>query len=210
MGAIMISFSKLFNKILNARYIHTQNGVDFAFERDKNVLYILFECSDGFDDWAKNFRFIAKPYKRMSKVWRCHNGFSKAYSSVKDDIMAYTKDFISRGDIEEIICAGYSHGAALAVLCTEDLQYSLGGLYRIQGVGFGTPRVLWGIVPKEVKKRLNGFIAVRNIDDLVTHVPPKILGFRDAGKIVKIGSKGKYSRIDAHRPESYQEELKGL
>ena len=204
------NLSDIFEKILNAKYIHTENGVDYALILNGEILYILFECSDGFDDWVKNFRFIANPYKQMSKTWRCHNGFAKAYSSVKDDIMAYVKEFISNYKIKKIIVAGYSHGAALAVLCTEDMEYSFGGLCDIQGIGFGTPRVLWGIVPKEVKKRLNGFIAGRNIDDIVTHVPPKILGFRDAGKIVKIGSKGKYSRIDAHRPESYQEELRGL
>lgn len=201
---------KLFNKILNARYIHTSNGVDYALERNGKTLYILFECSDGFDDWVKNFHFIAKPYKRMSKTWRCHNGFANAYSSVKDDINAYVKEITSNHDIKTIVCAGYSHGAALAVLCTEDMQYSFGGLYDIQGIGFGTPRVLWGIIPKEVKKRLNDFVAVKNIDDIVTHAPPKIFGFRDIGKILTIGSNGKYSRIDAHRPESYQEELRGL
>jgi hypothetical protein len=200
----------LFNRILKAEYIHTSNGVDFVLQRDGETLYILFECSDGFDDWKKNFKFIAKPYKKMSRVWRCHNGFANAYSSVRDDINAYVKEITSNHDIKNIVCAGYSHGAALAVLCMEDMQYSFGEMYDIQGVGFGTPRVLWGIVPKEVKKRLKGFMAVINIDDIVTHLPPKILGFRDAGQIVKIGAKGKYSRIDAHRPESYQEELRGL
>lgn len=201
---------RLFNKVLSAKYIHTAQGVDYAIERDGKTLYVLFECSDGEEDWKSNFDFIAKPYKEMPKIWYCHRGFSKAYKSVRDDIIAYIKDYALNCKIKNIVCAGYSHGAALALLCTEDLKYFFGDLYGVQGVGFGTPRVIWGIVPKEVKKRLNGFIAVRNIDDIVTHVPPKFLGFRDMGKIINIGADGKYNRIDAHRPESYKEELKEL
>ena len=200
----------LFKKALNAKYIHTNNGVDYALEKEGETIYILFECSDSLGDWAKNFNFVAKPYKKMNQTWRCHKGFADAYSSVKEDIVEYVKEFIFHGKVSNIVCVGYSQGAALALLCMEDMQYCLGGIFNVQGFGFGTPRVIWGTVPKEVKKRLNRFVSVINIDDIVTHSPPKILGYRDVGKVLKIGKKGKYNRFEAHFPESYQEELKEL
>ena len=48
---------------------------------------------------------------------------------------------------------------------------------------------------------------VRNIDDIVTHLPPKILGFTHVGKMLEIGKRGKYSSVDAHRPENIMREL---
>jgi hypothetical protein len=42
------------------------------------------------------------------------------------------------------------------------------------------------------------------------HLPPKAMGFCHVGNLVEIGKLGKYSAIDAHRPESYLKELSDL
>ena len=78
------------------------------------------------------------------------------------------------------------------------------------GFGFGSPRVLWGIPFKFITKRWEGFVVIRNIDDLVTHVPPAILGYYHPRGVYKIGKKGKYSKIDAHRDYNISEELKNV
>ena len=49
---------------------------------------------------------------------------------------------------------------------------------------------------------------IRNIDDSVTHLPPRILGYRHVGNVVEIGQAGKYAGFDAHRAENYMIELK--
>lgn len=71
------------------------------------------------------------------------------------------------------------------------------------GVGFGAPRVFWGFVKKEIKDRFKDFIVVRNGNDLVTHVPPRLFGFHHLGKVFKIGSK--IGLIKDHYPERYTE-----
>jgi hypothetical protein len=77
----------------------------------------------------------------------------------------------------------------------------------IEAYGFGAPRVLWGILGNK-RHRWDNFTVVRNLNDLVTHLPPVIFGYRHVGKLIRIGKRGKYSMIDAHRQENILNELK--
>ena len=233
---------ELFKRCLNADYTHTPKGGDYAIEVEGDTIYLLFECSDGLEDWRHNFDFIpdpykdrentprlvlfkgilksvfgyykipTEPYKDTLKKWRVHGGFREVWDDVKYDIEGYVAEILAvhHPEVKKIVCVGYSHGAALAVLCTEDMEYLYGNALEVSGYGFGTPRVLWGIIPKDVKHRLRNFTSVRNIPDIVTHVPPMVFGFRNAGKLVKIGKKGKNSPIKAHYPSAYIEELDAM
>ncbi|MBQ8658695.1 MAG: hypothetical protein IJ506_06125, partial [Clostridia bacterium] len=49
---------------------------------------------------------------------------------------------------------------------------------------------------------------VRNIDDIVTHLPPAVLGYSHVGKLLEIGKKGKYTAVEAHLSENILAELK--
>ena len=125
--------------------------------------------------------------------------------------MPFLEEQILNPKFTKIIISGYSHGAAIAVLCHEfayrvrpDLKES------IFGYGFGCPRVLWGIKTGKHREIWKNFTVIKNIDDLITHLPPAFFGYFHVGEILKIGEKGKYSSIDAHRPESYTTELDKL
>lgn len=202
---------KLFERCLNANYVHTEIGGDYAIEVEGDTLYLLFEGSDGLEDWKNNFDFPAEPYKNMQPKWMCHRGFLRVWKDIRDDLEAYVSERLEyHPEIKNIVCVGYSHGAALCVLATEDIEYLYGDKYDVRGYGFGTPRVLWGIVPNEVKYRLRNFISVRNIPDIVTHVPPIVFGFRNAGVLIRIGEPKKYSLVKAHYPQSYIDELKNI
>lgn len=153
----------------------------------------------------------SKPYNDMLKKWRVHGGFLKVWKSMKKDIEAYVAEILDgNAHINKIVCIGYSHGAALAVLATEDMEYLYGNTHDVSGYGFGTPRVLWGVVPKEIKYRLRNFTSVRNIPDIVTHVPPMLFGFRNAGTLVKVGKKGKYNPFKAHYSSAYIAEMNAM
>ena len=198
--------TELFNRCYKAEYIHTAEGGDYAVEVKDGTVYLLFEWSDGREDWKNNFDFPAKSYKRMNDTWRCHRGFLRVWKAMRDEVEAHVKQVTQLFDVKRIVCVGYSHGAALALLATEDMAF----LYEkipVKGYGFGCPRVLWGKVPEAVKQRLSGFVAVRNIPDLVTHVPPALFGFKHVN-LLKIGKRGKYGPIKAHYASAYLEELK--
>ena len=70
--------------------------------------------------------------------------------------------------------------------------------------------MLWGKNAKKIAHRWQDFTLIRNIDDLITHLPPRVLGYFHIGKLMEIGEKGKYNRIDAHRPQSYLIELEKI
>lgn len=200
-----MDLQQLFERCRKIPYIAVENSANYATERDGDTLYIYFECSNGKTDWINNFDFPAKPYKRMGKtIWFAHRGFMRVWKSIEK----YIADEIKDESVKNIIIVGYSHGAALAVLCHEYAWYNRSDIRdNITGYGFGCPRVFWGVQTKKLKQRWERFTVVRNIDDIVTHVPPFIFGFSHVGKMLKIGEKSKYSGVDAHRPENINTEL---
>lgn len=196
---------ELFLRTLNAEYKSTDEGIDYSAERDGDTLYIFFECSDGKSDWWLNFDFPAKPYKNMSgSPWYAHGGFVRAFRSVEP----YLREHIFDYNLKRIVTSGYSHGAAVGVLCHEYIWFNRPDLRAAAvGYGFGSPRVIWGLPNAEKAARWERFTVVRNIDDLVTHLPPAVFGYFHVGKMLEIGKRGKYSPVDAHRPENILKEL---
>lgn len=185
-----------FKECLSAAYVEVENACDFCIKREGDVLKIFFECSAEKEDWKNNMDFPAKPYKDMEHLWFCHRGFLKVWKSAEP----YVAPEIAKEDVRKIEVIGYSHGAAIALLCYEYCIFHRPDI-ECQGVGFGCPRVFWGFVPKAVKERFKNFKVVRNGKDIVTFVPPVLFGFRHISEIVKIGQASK-GRINDHRPEN--------
>ena len=198
---IMLS---LFRACLNHEYRNVENGGSFATDRVGDALYLWFEHSHGVTDWLNNLDFVAVPYRDMQPVWQCHAGFLKVWKSVKP----YLEGEILDPTVKRLCIVGYSHGAALAVLCHEYAWYHRPDLRdRLCGFAYGCPRVLYDCVPPEIAVRWESFFNIQNQGDVVTHLPPRLTGFCHVGVEVLIGRDGKYSAIDAHRPESYLAEL---
>ncbi|MBO7739932.1 MAG: hypothetical protein J6S34_00240 [Clostridia bacterium] len=193
-----------FERCLTADYIHTNKEASFAVERQGERAVIYFEASNGLFDWKHNFRFASRAYSLTGEDYRCHRGFLTVFLSA----LPFLEKTLRDKSIKEITVVGYSHGAALALLCfdyiackREDLSGSL------FGYGFGTPRVFKGRVSKEAKARFRQFTYITNRGDIVTHLPFRLFGYRHVKKQQKIGKRGKYSSVDAHRPENYRAEL---
>lgn len=211
----MRELKELFAKILDLkdRYVHLDNGASFYMERVGNTLYIYFEKSNGKIDWKNNFKFAAKsvvsakkPYKNMGKgeTWKAHGGFSDVWKVIEPYLQPYICDLT----VDKIYIGGYSHGAALALLCYEYCKYNRPDISEnIEGYGFGCPRVVWGFVRKSVKKRFKGFLVIQNGKDIVTHLPPALFGYRHVGNKLTIGKNEGYKPIESHYPNKYYNEL---
>jgi hypothetical protein len=188
----------LLKRCLTAKYRSVGEGGDYAVELNGDTLSLLFEWSDSSEDWKNNFDFPAKPYKHMEHLWFCHRGFLKVWKAIELYLIPYIED----QNIRRIEIVGYSHGAAIALLCYEYCIFHRPDA-EVRGVGFGCPRVFWGIVPKEVKRRFDSFRVVRNGIDIVTHVPPAIFGYRHISQVVKIGKGDSKGLIKDHYAEEY-------
>lgn len=204
----MNKLEELYNKCLTAKYYRVENDGDIAFQRKGCTLYILFQWSNGKTDWRNNFDFPAKPYKDMGIPWKCHRGFLKVWKSIEP----YVEQRIADPLIRKIFVVGYSHGAALATLCHEYVWFHRPDLREdgLWGYGFGCPRCYWGFkVKKSLKERWKTFYPIRNCNDIVTHVPPKLFGFVHVNKVFKLTNKTLGTRhtklkcVDAHYQDNY-------
>lgn len=203
--------SKIFEKIISLRdkYIHLINDASYYTEKDGDTLNIYFEWSNGKLDWLNNFKFAAvsvtkvgKPYKDMPSPWKAHRGFLSVWKVIEFHI----KEQILDPSIKNIRIAGYSHGAAIALLCHEYCKFNRPDC-DILGYGFGCPRVVWGKPSKEVLSRFDGFSVVRCGCDIVTYVPPKLFGYIDVGRMLLIGQGQGHNPIDSHRDHIILAEL---
>ena len=200
-----MNLAELFSLTLHARYVRAENDASFAFHRQDGTLYILFEASSGITDWENNLDFPVLPYRDMPHRWMCHRGFLRVWKSAEP----YIAEALTKTRGTPVTVSGYSHGGALAMLCHEYIWFShKDRRKKLNGFGFGAPRVLWRLPgtlwPKE---RWETFTVVRNTDDAVTHLPPAALGYTHVGTVLEIGKKGRYTPLDAHRPEAYKEAL---
>ena len=183
-----VNLLELFETCLNIEYEVVGSQVEYAFAEKKNKLYIYFQCSNELEDWRKNFDFCKKAYG----LFKVHRGFFTAYYEVRNIILdkAYSKNY------KEIIVVGYSHGAAIATICHQDICYHFPNV-EVHTYAFEAPRSLK--VPKKLRYFWDGLTRIINGTDLVTHVPPKIFGFNDLGNAYKI--KGDTSLIKKHIPK---------
>lgn len=201
----MRKLSRLFDLIAAADYSETEEAGSYAVRREGRRLTILFEGSNGREDWKHNFNFPAKPYHEMRDIWFVHRGFLKVFRSIEPRLAPLIGD----GKVREIVIAGYSHGAALALLCHEYALFHRPDLAgAIKGYGFGCPRVVWLRPNRRVRARFKDFTVIRNGCDLVTRLPPALFGFRHVGKLLRLCGGG--GPIRAHDPERYRSGLERL
>ena len=197
---------ELFSECLTIPYRRTGVSANYALRRDGETLYIFFEKSAGKNDWLRNLDFPAKPYKRMGRtLWLAHRGFLKTWKELEGHIAPAVKDHT----VKKVIVTGYSHGAAMAVFCHEYVWFHRPELREsLEGYGFGCPRVFWGIPCGNCTKRWERFTVIRNLNDIVTHVPPAFLGYSHVGTVLEIGKRGVYSGVEAHFEQNILKELR--
>ncbi len=200
----MLLLSELFRLCMETPYLHAENGVSFAARSRGGVLHILFQKSEGAEDWHNNLDFPAAPYRDMEIDWRCHRGFLRVWQSAEP----YIAEILAQTAYRDITVVGYSHGGALAVLCHEYIWFHYPDLREnLRGVGFGAPRViLCSSGCRRIAHRWANFTVVRCGRDAVTHLPPAILGYRHMGHILQIGERH-MPPIESHFPESYTDAL---
>lgn len=145
-------------------------------------------------DILTDINFIAKPYKRMKKLWFAHRGFLKAYKSVNDYILTACQG------IKQVEVRGYSLGGALATLCYEDIQFNFPDI-DLSGFIFGSPRVFW-FPPKWLKQKFYGLWSIRNYRDLLSRAPFAWCGFCHVGNQMILGEKGTFT-IEQHSYDNY-------
>lgn len=210
--------SELFYETFSRKYQNVGDSVSYAIdektynkgkENEFVDLKIYFQGSEGENDRKANFKFYKKiysrrPYKGMETKFRVHAGFLECWKQVEDIV----KEKIKNPLIKRITICGYSHGAALAVLCHECCWFNRRDIAKngkLVTFAFEAPRVYASFrVKKSLKERRENCTIFRNSNDIVTHLPPVLFGYTHVGTLVKIGRRDKYkfmNSVSAHHPE---------
>jgi len=194
---------KIYHDSITADWItEPVTDTQYAIEETAETITIKFQYTVSFKDWVFNFLFFPifwKPYKGMKNIFFVHYGFLKKYKSVRKIILDYLK-----GADKKIIVEGYSEGADIAEICTEDLIFH--GC-DVKGYGFGTSRVFSIFGKKILDEQLKNFTRVENGNDIVTKLPPWWLLFRHYGNKIHIGKKHQCWRFSIKDHMSYGENL---
>lgn len=198
-----MTVSELFDLITAEQYLHVgAREVSYRIRRvGRRTVHILYQWSCGVEDWLTNFDLCPCRARFGEASCLVHRGFYHAYCTVRERILSALCDRA----ISRIIIGGYSHGAALAALTAADTD----GLCRDRriesvAVGFGSPRVLWGVGGASLFSRV---AVLRCGTDIVTHLPPSPLGYRHAGHLTVLSEPKRHTPWDAHREESYRATL---
>ena len=177
------------------------SGVEYAVHRRGSLLTIVFRGTDSPADWRSNFCFARKviPYDNESTRIRVHEGFLNAYKSprVRKNILGLVDS-----STQKVRITGHSRGAALAVLCGLDIQYHHPDCC-LEVLLFGCPRVGNEAFARSYNKRVFTTFNVRCGNDIVTHLPPALLGYRHVGVQVNIGPRRILPSALDHLPRRY-------
>ena len=208
----------------NIKYDVIGNDVNYKFVENDNTLTIFFQGSNdikannGWIDWLRNFWFFPTKktaYKGMEDPFYVHSGFLAAWKEVKDVVIAkITETSGYKYKWQHVNIVGYSHGAALACLAHECCWFYRNELNdNLQTYAFEAPKA-FGYINDKIAERWKTCTVFRNNNDIVTHCPPTLFGFKHVGNIVQLH--GSIDMIDnklwkcikSHYPQSVVDGLK--
>lgn len=173
--------------------------------RVDDTFLVAFAATKTRGNWFTNFTFPKKvvPYLGTNPRIRVHRGWLAAY---KTSVRAIVLGRAQRSGCRKMVVTGFSMGGALAVLSAVDLQYNLG--VEVASVTFGAPRVGNRRFRDSFNRRVPDSIRVINGGDIVTRVPPWILGFRHTGTADRFGPSCPLRvSVRDHLPERYGDSI---
>ena len=171
---------EIYKRCIIGPWMTAGKDTQYRIEEDEDHIYLFLEGSTSKQDWIDNFNFPAVPYRNMPVRWMAHRGFIRAWKEARDAIV---EDIAQRPGFKSIIVAGFSHGGALATLAHEECVFRG---WDVTTYTYGSPRVLWlpgGIV----KGRFDKLYRYKVRGDIVTLLPPSLLGYVHIGKRNALG-----------------------
>ncbi len=158
---------KLLDVISQPRY----SVFGFIARMDEGIVFV-FEGTQDLEDVVIDLQFATTvPYKDHPTA-RVHEGFWKAYSSVRDEIL-----MIANNSKDTLYCTGHSLGAAMATLLAVDMHETIGK--RCIMYNMGSPRVGNREFSYLLRDSVNH--RVTHWNDPVPHLPPLVMGFYHVG-----------------------------
>lgn len=155
-------------------------------------------------DWWKNFAAWPKALSVGSTKYMAMAGFVDEYLSLRARVLECVKSH----NPSVIRVVGFSQGGAHATLCWRDLVHNF-PYAQVHGVAFGSPRVYdmqaaaeFGATLTKEQKR-SSFLRVSAWGDVVTTLPPALLGYGHVGNVKHIGKFKLFPDVSVHGGAPY-------
>lgn len=136
--------------------------------------FLSFRGSSDLADWLADFDVIPANYLPIAKFGQVHAGFQDVYECVRASIAANLAAATTGCD--QLLVAGHSLGAALAVLAAPDIAEAMpvkaSGTIEPKLVTFGGPRVGLPDFTSAFNAAIECCFRVVNFLDIVPLVPP--------------------------------------
>lgn len=190
------------NRICHANY-------EMHYEKDRNVIQINFQKTDGLRDWFVNFMFVDRYYNAFDYcdkpiVLKVHNGWAAMYKTIKHQIREEFKKLYYSNNFPEVEIIGWSLGSGQAMLCAQDLNYNFGVESHLYTYGSVNPFKTNIFNRRRIKRYLLDCCKeVYNFcdrSDIVTYLPFRLFGFI---KLRRVNVKGIFKLFGLFNPRKY-------
>lgn len=160
--------NELFSIIKNKKdWRHCESGklsAEWDIYEEEDIIYILFQETDGMSDWIQNLSFTKRKYGKL----KFHHGFYELYDLMRNDIIDYVKGIPEN---KTLVVSGWSQGAAIAQICVQDIYFHTGRKSLL--ISFGTPMAIYGRkTRKACRESVTEAFEYCNKSDIVTYQPP--------------------------------------
>ena len=118
-------------------------------------------------------------------VGNVHTGFYRRFNEMKTHVLMFLKEARKECPEGEIILSGHSMGGAVATLLGSYLKDNEENLQPKYIYTYGSPRVGDKTFAKYVDKQFgNNILRIMNEWDMITDLPPTLLGYHHTGKLI--------------------------
>ena len=157
---------------------------------DREKIIVSFRgTQEVIKDWLSNLNFLHEDWTEANKLAEVHRGFNNAVNSIWSNVVHEVN--LLRDNNQPVWLTGHSLGGALATIVAanytlQEPSVEVAGIYT-----FGQPRAgdftfakIFNAVLKDKMFRMV------NNNDVVTRLPPQVVGFSHVGSLMYIDSDG--------------------
>lgn len=182
------------------------------YEKDRNVIQINFEETNGLKDWIINLLFVEKMYDKFKwtnpdngKTYNIQlkacRGWATMFNSIKKDVESSVSAILTQHPDANIEIIGWSLGSSQAQFACQDINWKFGKLPYVYTYGSVKP---WKGANKQKRYLSHTYKECYNFmhrSDIVCYMPPFIGYF--AMNHVKLG---KFKLFELFNPRKWHTE----
>ncbi|KAJ1987147.1 hypothetical protein H4R33_002997 [Dimargaris cristalligena] len=190
-----------YNERFASKYQRTVGYV--AINHDLTSVCLVFRGTTDIAEALTDMKFLMKRWPKWVKNSHVHAGFLDSFDDVGNRLYCKIRELLHMYPEYHLTIVGHSMGAAIASITAVDFVHRNQHLaHKVRVVTFGKPRV--GNQPYiEHYNSLNlDSLSVVNQNDVVPHLPPRLIGYRhEDGEVwIKPGESGRkatyYPQVD--------------